>query len=484
MKNLVIYISILLTILFASCNNWLDLKPTGSIVDDELFKNEAGYKQVLTGAYISMTKSELYGQNLLIAIPDAMAQYWKMDLKTNNYYDISKYDFAAQTAESQIKAIWDNMYQIIANLNVLLNRLETVPEQDFTDYKLIKGEALALRAYLHLDLLRLFGPVLKNGGTEALSIPYRTTYNNKIMSRMPASTVLNAMEKDLLEAYELLKKDPIMKNGRKADKSDIDEESMAYRYRGIRMNYYAVAATLARVKMLKEDMSGAYSYAKEVIDAKTVFQLLKTEDMVKPVDKRNLMFEREIIFGLYKSSLATTLGNFLGYTENYLPKLTVNEDLLNYIYVKEGNGQIQDYRRENWWKVKANEWYLYKYYRNPKDVYATPYDPLLPMVRLSEMYYIAAEASIGKNNTEAASLLNEVRVSRNITTLDATQMSETQLRSQLLAEQRKEFWGEGQMFYIYKRQFRDIQMHNSVIKAEKRIFELPIPKEEEEFGSN
>ncbi|MDO5663873.1 MAG: RagB/SusD family nutrient uptake outer membrane protein [Bacteroidia bacterium] len=484
MKNLIIIISLLLTLSFAACNDWLEVKPTGSIVDDELFKNEFGYKQVLTGAYVSMAKPQLYGQELLVAIPDAMAQYWKMDLKTNAYYYVSKYDFAAETTEKQLKSIWGNMYQTIANLNILLNRLEITPEKDLIDYKLIKGEALALRAYLHLDLLRLFGPVLKNGGMKELSIPYRTTYNNKIMKRMTADVVLKAIEDDLLEAYNLLKEDPIIKNGRKTTGNNIDTEAMSYRYRGIRMNYYAVAATLARVEMLKENSDEAYKYAKEVIDANNIFQLLMRADIIKDDGERNLMFEREIIFGLYKATLKETLGNFLGYSDNYRSKLSVREDFLNKVYIEEGKGNPQDYRRAFLWKMKENEMLLYKYFRNQKDEFLTPYDPLLPMIRLSEMYYIAAEAKIGKDNAEAIDLLNKVRISRNLTALDGTQMNETELQNHIIAECRKEFWGEGQMFYVYKRLFKDILTHHEAIKADKRIFELPIPKEEYEFGSN
>lgn len=39
----------------------------------------------------------------------------------------------------------------------------------------------------------------------------------------------------------------------------------------------------------------------------------------------------------------------------------------------------------------------------------TPWEKLLPMMRLTEMYYIAAEANLENNAPEAYRLLNEVR---------------------------------------------------------------------------
>ena len=45
-------------------------------------------------------------------------------------------------------------------------------------YETMKGEALGLRAFLHFDLLRLYGPISsENPNGEA--IPYRTTFDNE-----------------------------------------------------------------------------------------------------------------------------------------------------------------------------------------------------------------------------------------------------------------------------------------------------------------
>ena len=56
-------------------------------------------------------------------------------------------------------------------------------EELFTgnNYNIIQGEALALRAMLHFDMLRLFGPVYSRN-PEATSIPY---YTSEVLSPEP-----------------------------------------------------------------------------------------------------------------------------------------------------------------------------------------------------------------------------------------------------------------------------------------------------------
>lgn len=479
---------LLLLVSLYSCNKWLDLKPADSIIDDKLYEDEAGYKQALTGAYIGMINESLYGRNLLVGINDAMAQYWKTDLITNQYHDVSKFDFKTQNAEAQISVIWTQTYAIIANLNELLERLNDPKAQKFENYNLIKGEALGLRAFLHFDLLRLFGPVLKNGGISKLSIPYRQENTNKIVKRMTGKQVLTLIEADLIQAYKLLKDDPILKNGRKFSGTVyVDKEFMAFEYRAIRMNHYAVAATLARVYMYQDKKTDAYKYAKLLIDAKNTFQLLSRDDIIKPEGQRDLMFESEIIFGLYDAKLKTKLGDFLGYstTAGKEANITVDEAFLDKVYIDSGTGKADDYRRAYWWKTKGVETILNKYYRDLSEESKTPYDPILPLIRLSEMYYIAAESKIGVDNNEAINLLNTVREHRNIDKLEKTVVNtDTKLLQEVVAEYRKEFWGEGQMFYTYKRLFMNILSSKGLINAKSSNFVLPLPKEEYEFGNN
>ena len=110
------------------------------------------------------------------------------------------------------------------------------------------------------------------------------------------------------------------------------------------------------------------------------------------------------------------------------------------------------------------------------------------MLRLPEMYYIAAEASYVQGDQEKAlKYLQAVRNSRGLTAALPSDRTNTldKFRAELQKERRKEFWGEGQTFLDYKRtnaSFGDVS-NNKVITLTPEIRVLPWPRNEQEFGS-
>lgn len=54
---------------------------------------------------------------------------------------------------------WNRSYALLNNVNTILEHCESDRNVlDDTYYHMIKGEALALRALLHFELFRIFGP--------------------------------------------------------------------------------------------------------------------------------------------------------------------------------------------------------------------------------------------------------------------------------------------------------------------------------------
>lgn len=54
----------------------------------------------------------------------------------------------------------------------------------------------------------------------------------------------------------------------------------------------------------------------------------------------------------------------------------------------------------------------------------------------------------------------------------------------MIYEYQKDFWGEGKLFYLYKRLFLDIDTRDESVKASRDIYKLPVPEDEIEFGDN
>lgn len=488
MKRLTTICCFVCLFMLFSCNSWLDLKPYGEVEADKMFEDERGFLQTLTGSYLLLTDPSAYGRELTIGFPDEIIHYLK---KRSEFY---VFDYINSEVVSRLEATWLQMYKAIANTNLLLQNLEGKDPAGFDHYNLIKGEALGLRAYLHLDLLRLYGPVLKEGGMDKKAIPYHETYSNQTVKLMTASEVMSRIQRDLDSAYVLLADDPIKVYGRDEEKdmeswenvTAPDVKGLAFSYRGCRMNYYAVCSALARLYMLKEDYVNALKYANEVIvDGAEIFSLVLRSDMSG--SSKDLMFERELIWSLYDQKTQEHLVTPLK-ESNY----ALDNFYIDYVYTDARSyGSEEDYRWNYWFiysKGSPAFWYLSKYNRNyssADQADQTPWRTIVPMIRLSELYYIAAEANLKTNPAESFRLLNLVRKSRNISELPSTLENNTmELRNQIMYEYQKDFWGEGKLFYFYKRLFLDIRTREENITASREIYELPVPKDEIEFGDN
>ena len=120
-----------------------------------------GFKDVLTGFYIKMGSTRLYAGDLTYGYletlsgnydnyPDHITVKWQELI-----WDYSNY------SEPKKNGIYSEMFNLIANINNFLKYLEQNRSvlKSTHYYEIMKGEALGLRAFLHFDLLRMFGPV-------------------------------------------------------------------------------------------------------------------------------------------------------------------------------------------------------------------------------------------------------------------------------------------------------------------------------------
>ena len=98
---------------------------------------------------------------------------------------------------------------------------------------------------------------------------------------------------------------------------------------------------------------------------------------------------------------------------------------------------------------------------------------VVPLIRLSEMYLIAMESTASLN--EANTLYSTYMTARNVAAGTLTQEA---LTAEILREYRREFFGEGQMFYTYKR----LGEKNMLWKVDRDVTEndyvVPLPSSE------
>lgn len=95
----------------------------------------------------------------------------------------------------------------------------------------------------------------------------------------------------------------------------------------------------------------------------------------------------------------------------------------------------------------------------------------VPLIRLSEMYLIIAEcAALAEANT----VYTEFLASRGLTT---TELTESNRQEIILQEYLKEFYAEGQMFFVYKR-LGTVNMRWSSRMCGEDVYVLPLPLRE------
>jgi len=265
------YLFIILTIIACtSCKKFLDVQPESDVSKEELFTTEEGFKEALNGAYVGFANPSLYGGNLTVSNLDIIAQNYQFNDAV--LQKIAAFDYTIPDWTSKISTIWNNSYKGIGNVNQILAVIDD-RKSLFRDgnYNIIKGEALALRAYMHFDLLRMFGPSYKNNPTFK-AIPYVTTVSNKSTPYSTVNEVIEQVINDLQQAKALLKtSDPIIPASYvvgypKGEKTtELKNASLFLQNRRHRINYYAVAGELARVYLYKGDNTNSLINAKEVI---------------------------------------------------------------------------------------------------------------------------------------------------------------------------------------------------------------------------
>ncbi|AEW00378.1 hypothetical protein A4D02_23920 [Niastella koreensis] len=486
------YILIAITLVtLSSCKKWLDVKPVSQVSADEMFKTPDGFQDALNGIYSSCTNQNLYGYELTCGLPEVLAQnYYIIPEDYLHYKQTAAYNYRDPYFMAKKDTVWTGLYHGIANCNLILQNVETNKSVLTGDmYALIKAEALAMRGYLHFDLLRLFAPSFKSN-PNAKAIPYVTDFSNKVTALSTVTEVLNNVATDLSQAKDLIRPvDPILSasyvpsyatdsNGHPSEQQN---PNLFLQNRRHRMNYYAICGELARVNLYREKMSDALGNALEVINSNKFPWIVNSDFNQTDTKKKDRIMYKELLFAWYVPNMKDTLAAKFNAGVN---SLVIDVDAGDAIYEKSTAG-ARDFRPTNWllpsgatYSPKLYE--LQKYKRDPE---TNLYNLVLPAMRLSEMYYIASESSYDVNPTQSVEYLNLVRRNRG-GMQDVVVNSKDQLIQELIKEERKETYGEGQIFYMYKRLNTNFpNLTGGAITASDKLFVMPLPNDEIEFGN-
>lgn len=473
-NNILVCCLFAIFVIFTSCSDWLDVQPRSQVEDKELFKTEAGFKEALSGVYSSMVSEKTYTKELSFGTIDVLAQEWD-HFSSVDYTDIADFKYSATKPTTIISNIWATSYNSIANANNIINNIDE-KQNVFSslNYNIIKGEALALRAFLHFDLLRCFG-VSYEQNPNMPAIPYCTELTYRVFPQLTVNLVAEKIEQDLLEAEKLLKADPIF-TGEKI--TELNDNGYLMNRR-VHLNYYAVKGLEARLYMWMHQYGKAKQCAQEIINSK-VFKWSNGNDLAKGYD---YSLAPEQLFALNVLTLSTLADTYFSEEKNSI-SFSLNSRTLSDFY----DNNTDDYR------------YLYQYASGLKSEYvdyryltkfneskikedpelasreegASFYLNKIPLIRLSEIYLILSECQFRESGS-GLEALNNLRIARNVAPL----INEpADYYMELGKEYRREFIGEGQLFFFYKRLNSASIIRSDADMIGEKAYTFPIPVSE------
>lgn len=459
----------------SGCRNFLDVNPKSKLTDDDMFSNSEGVEDALYGIYAVMGYNiYLYSQFLTIYLPEFSSGnfYYLKDAPVSN---LALGNWDQGNAYVDIGQCWLKAYEAIGYTNNIINHFEDGDVAEMRNHDLYYGEALALRALIHFDLMRVFGPAQWSTDQSAKDkvIPYVKKYSAAITPFSTLDQVYDQVIDDLSKAESLLGADAELLP---AERDNTPDGFTSCRI--LHMNLYAVQALLARVYWTRGDLANAAAYADKVIESGK-FPLMTTADFND--FECGVINMKEAVFGLYSEEYGRMCNKYFNKKQaepveisDYRSLYALDPSLGTDLRYKAWFTQYGSLYDDTFDKM-INKRYLV----STNATYDGPSIEGINMIRIPEMYYIAAEYRLSVGDIDKAiEYLDRVIVSRGMVGF-AERVPKSLTMDDLYDEYKKEFFGEGMQWYNMKRLKKNIKLKNSVITASDKIYIVPIPAVEE-----
>ena len=487
------YIPLFLVIIaLSACNSWLDVAPKSEVRGEDHYKTVDGFKQTLIGCYINMSHMDLYGKNLSWYMPEILANQYEQDFRDEQGKALYNHQYENSNVSGLTKTVWDKMYGVIININDALRHLQGA-ESKMTpiEYNQIRGELHALRAYLHFDLLRLYGEYAPKKDftrwSSLPSVPYLLGVSKEFPLQKNNLETVAMISADIETALTSLKaSDPLVSDIASDAYASVNSDGF-FKTRNLRANYLAVLALKARLLQWQgtpEKMTECREVAEMILnlvkDIKVKADQFDTKIAMVPANKvtaSNLNLFEEALFGLEVPKIAETTAPYLriDFSDKAFA-MWVAEKRADEIFEK-SNVDIRFTKQ----MVKGSGTQVGYV---PAKLFQSDLGQdkgRLPLLRLSEVYLIAAEASLLSNAPDAErarKLLSELRDFRGHVEEIKADTSAEDLLSLVYKEYQREFFAEGVQFFVYKRLGLEQLSNDQDEKMTPKKYTLPFPDNE------
>lgn len=474
MKQIKIFLAASILLLATGCSkDFLDVKPTNAGDANTSIQTAADAKRVLIGLMSNLTSSNYYGRNFIM-YGDAKGGDFTIYSQGRGLDALYTFDHAPSSGS--YSGFWSQIYHTILQANSIISSIDELKNAGSTeDFDTYLGQALTARAMMYFDLVRLYGKPYSQDKS-SYGVPNIIAPLTASAQPLRASVEENYTQilKDLTDAAPLLPKSRT--NGT--------------------LNYYANKALQARVYLSMEKYAEALTAAQEIIDD-NVYSLYTNAEWV---DSWTKQFGNESIFELGILPNEADLGSAS----------------LGFYLRRKGDGSGS---AAGWFM--ASDYFLNRLKQDPDDVRwgVMSYDESSPthlgacykysgsidfkgdgkgsetavnikVIRLSEIYLIAAETAFHSNKELAATYLNAIR-KRAPNLAPATAATIT--LDMILDEKSKEFFAEGQRFFDMMRvnktiefddEFAGINVSHRPKTIDRTFYKTILPISQDEINAN
>lgn len=365
---------------FTGCEDSLELEPRQSISVEVATSTEQNIENILVGAYAEAGQAASYGGRLQM-----MSDLYGFTDEANweGTFNQPRQVFTKSifVDNSFVRDVWMNNYQVINQVNLVIENLEVVADEDKQDR--IEGQARFLRALSYFDLVRFFAAPYEAGQQNdqpgvPLTLEGVTDYSGNLeISRNTVEEVYDQIQEDLNRAYDLLPPSFSSADIFFADK-------------------YAAQALLARVYLQQGNYAGARDAAHDVIE-NSGHSLTSTYAGAFNNDTNS----SEDVFAFQVTTQSGTNQLITHYADQPFGgrggDITVNDDFINRFGANDERGDffyVSDY----------NGGILTGKYTNQFGN--------IPLIRLAEMYLIRAEANYREGTAVGATPLEDINTVR------------------------------------------------------------------------
>ena len=406
-------ITISATFLLMACSkSFIEKNPTDSLLLNKALVDEPAISTAINGAYAQLRSVSLWGRDLPV-IGDLQADNTFVESRNSGRY-ITQYNYNILNSDGTAAEIWTAAYTGILRCNQIISSSVTggkAPQ--------IKAQAFALRALLYFKLINLYArPYTDN--PDALGVPLVLVYNPKAL---PARSKVSEVYAQIISDFKAgLADAPGFVNSITLSKYAIEGLlAKAYLYMGDNANAKAAAVDVINNSGFSLVTPGGYAayWASSGIQTGTTETLFEVDaDAINNNGYDDLggiynngyqdIYASQQLVNLYSATDVRTSVLLSGYTKSGASAIVVN---------KFPNAQNSD--RDN-----------------------------LKVIRLAEVYLIAAEASL-PNEADALKYLNALMAQRDPSLIYAS--TGTQLLTDIVQERRKELAFEGDRLFDLNR---------------------------------